>query len=194
MTKTSKRLVRCSWASNDADPLMQAYHDEEWGRPLHDDKRLFEFLILEGAQAGLSWQTILNKRDNYRAAFDDFDPRKIASYDANRIAKLMQNAGIVRNRAKIEAAVVNAKLFLEVQKEFGSFDVFIWSFVGGKPRRNRWTKLGGVPAFTAESDAMSKDLKKRGFKFVGSTICYGFMQATGMVDDHLISCFRHGKN
>ena len=169
---------------------MIAYHDKEWGVPVHDDKLLFEFLILEGAQAGLSWSTILNKRDNYRRAFDRFDPRKVAKYDARKIKQLLADAGIVRNRLKINAAVQNAKAFLAVQKEFGTFDQYIWRFVGGKPIRNGWSSHKKVPARTAESDAMSKDLLKRGFKFVGSTICYAFMQAVGMVNDHTVGCFR----
>jgi len=170
---------------------MIAYHDKEWGVPVHDDKLLFEFLILEGAQAGLSWSTILNKRDNYRRAFDRFDPRKVAKYDARKIKQLLADAGIVRNRLKINAAVQNAKAFLAVQKEFGTFDQYIWRFVGGKPIRNGWSSHKKVPARTAESDAMSKDLLKRGFKFVGSTICYAFMQAVGMVNDHTRDCFRY---
>ena len=174
------------------DPVYRDYHDKEWGRPLHDDRRLFEFLILEGAQAGLSWSTILHKRDNYRRAFARFDARKIARYGRADVARLMKDAGIVRNRLKIESTIANARAFLAVQKEFGSFDKYVWSFVGGKTKRNRW-KRGHVPDHTAESDAMSTDLKKRGFRFVGSTICYAFMQATGMVDDHLTLCFRHGK-
>ena len=170
---------------------MIAYHDTEWGVPLHDDRGLFEFLILEGAQAGLSWSTILNKRPAYRAAFDGFDPRKVARYGEAKVAALLADAGIVRNRLKIAAAVRNAQAFLAVQKECGSFDRYIWSFTGGQPLRNRWTRPEDVPARTAESDAMSRDLAQRGFTFVGSTICYAFMQATGMVDDHLVSCFRH---
>jgi DNA-3-methyladenine glycosylase I len=170
---------------------MIAYHDKEWGVPVHDDKLLFEFLILEGAQAGLSWSTILNKRDNYRRAFDRFDPRKVAKYDARKIKQLLADAGIVRNRLKINAAVQNAKAFLAVQKEFGTFDQYIWRFVGGKPIRNGWSSHKKIPARTAESDAMSKDLLKRGFKFVGSTICYAFMQAVGMVNDHTRDCFRY---
>jgi DNA-3-methyladenine glycosylase I len=185
-------VKRCTWAQDAADPLMQRYHDTEWGVPQHDDRALFELLILEGAQAGLSWQTILRKRENYRKAFDGFDARKIAGYTTRRVETLMQDAGIVRNGAKIEAAIRNAKAFLELQQEFGSFDAYIWRFVGGKPKRNRWQAMSEVPALTAESDAMSEDLKRRGFKFVGSTICYAFMQATGMVDDHLVSCHRHG--
>lgn len=180
---------RCSWAGDDA--LYRAYHDAEWGVPLHDDRALFEFLILEGAQAGLSWITILKKRENYRAAFDNFDATRVARYDANQIESLLQNPGIVRNRLKVQSAVVNAQKFLEVQQEFGSFDAFIWSFVGGKTKQNAWHSLAEVPASTAESDAMSKELKRRGFKFVGSTICYAFMQATGMVNDHTTDCYRH---
>jgi len=178
--------MRCSWAGT--DPLYVKYHDEEWGVPLHDDRRLFEMLILEGAQAGLSWITILRKRPAYRKAFDRFDPRKVARYDARRKRALLADAGIVRNRLKIDAAVVNARAFLKVQQEFGSFDKYIWQFVGGAPIVNRPTAKTGVPARTAESDAMSRDLKARGFKFVGSTICYAFMQATGMVDDHVVGC------
>jgi DNA-3-methyladenine glycosylase I len=183
--------VRCAWAGNDA--LYQRYHDTEWGVPLHDDQRLFEFLILEGAQAGLSWITILRKRENYRAAFDDFDAMSIARYDANKIESLLQNEGIVRNRLKLEAAVNNARKFLEVQDEFASFDKFIWQFVDGKIKQNNWRSLADIPASTPESDAMSKELKRRGFKFVGSTICYAHMQATGMVNDHTTNCFRHGE-
>ena len=181
-------VTRCSWAGDD---LSVAYHDAEWGVPLHDDRDLFEFLILEGAQAGLSWITILKKRKAYRTAFHNFDARKIARYDDAKIAELLANQGIVRNRLKIYGAVRNAKAFLAVQKEFGSFDKYIWQFTGGTPLRNRWTKLQQVPARTAESDAMSKDLQKRGFTFVGSTICYAFMQATGMVNDHTVDCFRY---
>jgi DNA-3-methyladenine glycosylase I len=180
--------IRCSWASNE---LSIRYHDEEWGVPVHDDRTLFEFLILEGAQAGLSWNTILNKRENYRRAFDRFDPKKVARYDQRKVAKLLGDAGIVRNKLKIAAAIQNAKAFLEVQDEFGSFDRYIWQFVGGKPKVNQWESLGKVPPRTPESDAMSKDLLRRGFKFVGSTICYAFMQAVGMVNDHAIDCFRY---
>ncbi len=187
MTK-SRTKKRCTWASDD---LSVAYHDTEWGVPVHDDRVLFEFLILEGAQAGLSWITILKKRDRYRAAFDAFDPRKVARYDEARIALLLANEGIVRNRLKIRAAVQNAQSFLAVQKEFGTFDQYIWQFTGGRPLQNRWKEHQQMPAKTAQSDAMSKDLAKRGFKFVGSTICYAFMQATGMVNDHLVSCFRY---
>lgn len=180
---------RCTWPGDDA--LYCTYHDEEWGVPLHDDRRLFEFLILEGAQAGLSWITILRKRENYRAAFDNFNPMLIARYDANKIESLLQNAGIVRNRLKVEAAVNNARKFLDVREEFGSFDSFIWQFTGGKPKQNKWRSLAEIPASTPESDTMSKELKRRGFKFVGSTICYAHMQATGMVNDHTTNCFRH---
>jgi len=180
--------VRCGWANDEA---MNAYHDTEWGVPLHEDRGLFEFLILEGAQAGLSWTTILKKRENYRAAFDGFDAEKVAEYDRQKMDALMQDAGIVRNRLKIESAVTNARAFLEVRKEFGTFDRYIWQFVDGKPRKNRWRELKEAPARTAESDAMSKDLARRGFRFVGSTICYAFMQATGMVNDHMVSCFRY---
>ncbi|MGH8751521.1 MAG: DNA-3-methyladenine glycosylase I [Burkholderiales bacterium] len=182
-------LKRCPWGEINA--LQMAYHDAEWGVPLHDENQLFEFLILEGAQAGLSWDTILQKRENYRKAFDGFDPKKVARYDQKKIAQLLKNPGIVRNRLKIEAAVINARAFLEVQKEFGSFDTYIWSFVGGKPKQNAWRTMQELPASTRESEAMSKDLKQRGFKFVGGTICYALMQATGMVNDHLTSCFRH---
>jgi len=181
-------ITRCRWATDD---LSVVYHDTEWGVPLHDDRDLFEFLILEGAQAGLSWITILKKRDAYRKAFDRFDVRKIARYDDARLARLLENPGIVRNRLKVAAAVKNAKAFLAVQKEFGTFDRYIWQFVGGKPIRNRWDQFAQVPARTAESDAMSKDLQKRGFTFVGSTICYAFMQAVGMVNDHTVDCFRY---
>jgi DNA-3-methyladenine glycosylase I len=180
---------RCAWAGSDA--LYQSYHDTEWGVPLHDDQRLFEFLILEGAQAGLSWITILRKRENYRAGFDGFDAARIAGYGANKIESLLQNEGIVRNRLKVEAAVINAQRFMEVQDEFGSFAAFIWQFVEGKPKQNAWRSLADIPASTPKSDAMSKELKRRGFKFVGSTICYAFMQATGMVNDHTTDCFRH---
>jgi DNA-3-methyladenine glycosylase I len=179
---------RCAWAGT--DPMYVAYHDEEWGVPVHDDRRLFEFLVLEGAQAGLSWSTILRKRDAYRRAFDRFDPRKVARYDKRKVAALLADAGIVRNRAKIESAVKNAKAFLDVQEEFGSFDAYQWRFVDGRPRQNRRRAVGDIPARTAESDAMSKDLKRRGFSFVGSTILYAHMQAVGMVNDHVLDCFR----
>src|SRR3954452_9189253 len=183
-------MTRCGWARDD---LAIRYHDEEWGVPVHDDRRFFEFLILEGAQAGLSWDTILKKREAYREAFDNFEPERVARYTQRKLDALMKNEGIVRNRLKIVSAVGNAKAFLEVQEEFGSFDRYVWQFVGGKPKVNRPRASGDVPAKTAESDAMSKDLKKRGFNFVGSTICYAFMQATGLVDDHLDSCFRKTK-
>jgi DNA-3-methyladenine glycosylase I len=179
---------RCKWCEGNL--LQIAYHDKEWGVPVHDDRRFFEFLILEGAQAGLSWDTILRKRDAYRRAFAGFDPKKVVRFGAKQRAALMKNPGIVRNRLKIASAVTNARAFLAVQKEFGSFDRYIWGFVGGKPMKNRPRSPKDVPASTPESDAMSKDLKKRGFRFVGSTICYAFMQATGMVDDHLATCFR----
>jgi DNA-3-methyladenine glycosylase I len=181
--------VRCSWARND---LAIAYHDAEWGVPLHDDRGLFEFLILEGAQAGLSWDTILRKRAAYRAAFDGFDPAKVARYDARRVARLMANAEIVRNRLKIESAIKNARAFLAVQQEFGSFDAYVWRFVGGAPKQNA-RRGSDIPARTVESDAMSKDLKRRGFSFVGTTICYAMMQAVGMVNDHTVSCFRYAE-
>jgi DNA-3-methyladenine glycosylase I len=180
-------VIRCAWATND---LSIQYHDREWGVPLHDDRALLELLVLEGAQAGLSWDTILKKRENYRAAFDLFEAKKIARYDQRKILTLMRDEGIVRNRLKILSAVRNAKAFLALQKEFGSFDRYIWQFVGGKPIVNSW-KTKKVPSRSAESDAMSKDLKKRGFNFVGSTICYAFMQATGMVNDHAVECFRY---
>ena len=185
---STKNLVRCDWAKNE---LAILYHDREWGVPQHNDRVLFEFLVLEGAQAGLSWDTILKKRENYRAAFDGFDPKKIARYNQRRLDSLMRNQGIVRNRLKLSSAVRNAKAFLQVQEDFGSFDRYVWQFVGGKPRLNARKRLGELPARTAESDALSKDLKKRGFTFVGSTICYAFMQAVGMVNDHLVTCFRY---
>ena len=184
--KTEKS--RCPWPT---DELYIRYHDEEWGVPVHDDRVLFEFLILEGAQAGLSWRTVLNKRENYRVAFDHFDAEKIARYNESRIAKLLANEGIIRNRLKIGATVQNAKAFLKVREEFGSFDAYLWRFVDGKPIVNHRKSMKEVPAQTKESDAMSKDLLKRGFKFVGSTICYANMQAVGMVNDHLVTCFRH---
>jgi DNA-3-methyladenine glycosylase I len=186
--KREKKLIRCAWAANE---LAIPYHDEEWGVPVHDDRTLFEFLILEGAQAGLSWNTILNKRENYRAAFDRFEPELVARYDRRKIQQLLLDPGIVRNKLKIASAVANAKAFLLVQKEFGSFDRYIWQFVDGKPRINSWKSHGHLPARTKESDAMSKDLKSRGFNFVGSTICYAFMQAVGMVNDHVVECFRY---
>ena len=183
-----KEKKRCAWATNE---LSIRYHDEEWGQPVHDDRTLFEFLILEGAQAGLSWNTILNKRDNYRRAFDGFDPKRVARYDQRQVKQLLADAGIVRNKFKIAAAIENAKAFLRVEEEFGSFDRYIWQFVGGKPHVNGWRSMKQVPARTVESDAISKDLQRRGFKFVGSTICYAFMQAVGMVNDHLVDCFRY---
>jgi DNA-3-methyladenine glycosylase I len=191
MTSKSKHLVeiaRCPWAKNE---LSIRYHDTEWGVPQHDDRVLFEFLVLEGAQAGLSWDTILRKRENYRAAFDNFDPKAISRYGQRKLDSLMRDEGIVRNRLKILSAVKNAKAFLAVQKEFGSFEQYIWQFVGGKPRLNRLQELSQIASRTTESDAMSKELKKRGFTFVGSTICYAFMQAVGMVNDHFVTCFRY---
>ena len=180
---------RCAWSGT--DPLFIAYHDEEWGVPLHDDRVLFEFLVLEGAQAGLSWRTILRKRDAYRRAFDRFDPRKVARYEKRKVASLLRDAGIVRNRAKIASAIKNAKAFLDVQAEFGSFDAYQWRFVHGRPIQNRWRAEGDIPPRSAQSDAMSDDLKSRGFSFVGSTIVYAHMQAVGMVNDHVVNCFRH---
>ena len=188
--KTVEKKKRCHWAKS---PLMIEYHDKEWGVPLHDDRGLFEFLILEGAQAGLSWETILNKRENYRRVFDRFDAQKIARYDARKVRELLANPGIFRNRLKIRAAISNAQAFLAVKKEFGSFDRYLWQFIGGRPRKNNWRSSQRVPAHTPESDAMSKDLKRRGFRFVGSTICYAFMQAVGMVNDHLVTCFRRAE-
>lgn len=180
---------RCTWCGT--DPLYVLYHDQEWGVPVHDDRKLFEMLNLEGAQAGLSWITILRKRENYRKAFDNFDAKKIVKYDKKKVMKLLKNEGIIRNRLKIAAVISNAKAFLQIQKEFGSFDLYIWQFVGGKPIVNKRLSIKDIPASTPESDAMSKDLKKRGFKFVGSTICYAFMQAVGMVNDHEVKCFRY---
>jgi DNA-3-methyladenine glycosylase I len=188
-TPRRKKPARCLWAEN-GNPLYAAYHDEEWGVPQHDDRVLFEFLILEGAQAGLSWSTILNKREGYRKAFAHFDPAKVARFDMVRIGRILQDPGVVRNRLKVESAVTNARAFLAVQKEFGSFDAYVWRFVGGKPIRNRRDTMKQVPASTVQSDAMSKDLRKRGFKFVGTTIMYAFMQATGLVNDHLVACPR----
>ncbi|RKN64319.1 DNA-3-methyladenine glycosylase I [Paenibacillus ginsengarvi] len=185
----TEAVTRCGWV-NDSQ-LYIDYHDKEWGIPVHDDNALFERIILEGAQAGLSWYTILRKRDHYREAFDRFDPVRVAAYDERKIDELLGNPGIVRNRLKIESAVKNAKAFLNVQQEFGTFDAYIWSFVGGKPIENRWRTLAEVPAKTPISDVMSKNLKKRGFTFVGSTICYALMQATGMVQDHVTNCYRH---
>jgi DNA-3-methyladenine glycosylase I len=183
--------TRCGWAG--ADPLYVAYHDDEWGVPVHDDRLLFEFLVLEGAQAGLSWITILRKRAAYRQAFARFNPAQVARFDKRRIGTLMRDPKIVRNRAKIEAAVQNARAFLKVQEEFGSFDAYIWRFVGGGPKRNAWRTLKQVPPVTKESLEMSRDLKQRGFRFVGPTICYAHMQATGMVNDHLVGCFRYAQ-
>ncbi len=177
--------TRCPWARNN---LAIAYHDREWGVPVHDDRIFFEFLILEGAQAGLSWDTILKKREHYRKVFSDFDPRKVARYDARKVAALLADPGIVRNRLKVNSAILNARAFLQVQQEFDTFDAYVWRFVGGAPKLNRWHMLREIPARSAESEALSKDLLKRGFKFVGSTICYAFMQATGLVNDHLLSC------
>jgi DNA-3-methyladenine glycosylase I len=182
-------MKRCEWVPD--DPLYRDYHDREWGVPVHDDQKLFESLVLDGMQAGLSWSTILKKRENFRKAFDDFDPRKVAEYDQKKILSLLADKGIIRNRLKIEAAIKNAKAFLAVQKEFGSFDAYIWQFVGGKPKVNTWKKDKEIPAKTPESDALSKDLVDRGFKFVGSTICYAMMQAVGMVNDHTVDCFRY---
>jgi DNA-3-methyladenine glycosylase I len=184
-----RRRPRCAWVG--ADPLMQAYHDLEWGLPAHDDRQHFEFLVLEAAQAGLSWATVLRKRDGYRRAFSDFDPRRVARYTGERIERLVANPAIIRNRQKIVAAVGNAKRFLEVQDEFGSFDAYAWRFVDGRPRDNRWRSSGQIPATSPESDAFSKDLKARGFSFVGSTVIYAHMQAVGMINDHLVDCFRY---
>jgi DNA-3-methyladenine glycosylase I len=181
--------TRCEWAGS--DPLYIAYHDEEWGVPEHDDRRLFEFMLLDGAQAGLSWLTILKKRENYRNAFDGFDPERVARFGERKMRALLVDGGIIRNRLKITSAIQNAKAYLEVQREFGSFDAYIWRFVGGKPKRNSWRTLRQIPARTPESESMSKDLRRRGFTFVGPVICYAFMQAAGMVNDHVVSCFRH---
>jgi DNA-3-methyladenine glycosylase I len=181
-------ITRCHWAKN---ALNIPYHDEEWGVPLHDDQKLFELLILEGAQAGLSWDTVLQKRARYREVFDGFDAKKIARYDKKKVRELLADPGIIRNRLKIDSTISNARAFLKIQEEFGTFDAYIWRFVGGRPKQNARRTHKQVPARTAESDAMSKDLKKRGFRFVGSTICYAFMQATGMVNDHVVSCYRH---
>lgn len=183
-------MRRCDWAKTE---LGISYHDNEWGVPVHDDRTLFEFLILEGAQAGLSWETILRKRQNYRDAFDNFDPHAVARYNQARISRLVANQGVVRNRLKITAAVSNAKSFIAIQEEFGSFDAYAWSFVGGTPKQNTWRRLEDVPARSDQSDLLSKDLGTRGFKFTGSTICYAFMQAVGMVNDHLVDCFRYRK-
>lgn len=182
---------RCDWCGN--DPLYMKYHDEEWGVPLHDDRTLFEFVLLDGAQAGLSWITILRKRENYRRALDGFDAQKIARYGDAKIAELMADAGIIRNRQKINSAIKNAKAYLSVQEKFGSFDAYLWQFVGGKTIQNTWRTMAEIPAFTAESEAMSKDMKRRGFSFVGPTICYAFMQSSGLVNDHIVSCFRYSE-
>ena len=186
----SNRLRRCAWTEG-SSPLMLKYHDREWGVPVHNDRRLFEFLILEGAQAGLSWNTILNRRQNYRKAFDQFDVAKVAKYTRQDVGRLLKNEGIIRNRLKINATIENAKGVLKIKKEFGSFDRYIWQFVGGRPKNNRFKKLSELPAQTEESLAMSRDLKRRGFRFVGPTICYAFMQAVGMVNDHTTDCFRY---
>lgn len=183
-------MNRCAWAQGAA---MVRYHDEEWGVPVHDDRLLFEFLVLEGAQAGLSWSTVLNKREAYRAAFDAFDPARVATYDDSDVARLLADPGIIRNRAKVRSAIANAQAFLAVQDAFGSFDAYVWRFVDGKPVQNRWSSLEELPATSPVSDALSKDLKARGFSFVGSTILYAHMQATGMVNDHLVGCFRHSQ-
>ena len=184
-------MQRCAWA--EGSELMRRYHDEEWGVPSHDDRLLFEHLLLDGAQAGLSWETILKKRDNYRAAFDNFRPDLVARYDQRKIEALLADPGIVRNRMKIESAIGNARALLAVVEEFGSFEAYLWRFVGGQPRKNRWRSLQEIPPHTAESDAMSKDMKRRGFRFVGSTICYAFMQAAGLVNDHTVDCFRYNQ-
>lgn len=184
-------MKRCEWANS--NQLEMEHHDEEWGVPVHDDRLLFEMLILEGAQSGLSWATILQKRDGYRQAFDNFDAKKISRYSEKKVEKLLQDPGIVRNKLKVNATVVNAKQFLQIQKEYGSFDEYIWSFVGGKPIKNKWKKLSEVPSSSAESHDMSKSMKKKGFKFIGPTTCYAYMQAIGMVNDHVVSCFRYTK-
>jgi len=190
MKNADAGMIRCPWAKN---ALNIPYHDEEWGVPLHDDRKLFELLILEGAQAGLSWDTVLQKRARYREVFDRFELEKVARYDARKVRALLRDEGIIRNRLKIAATIGNARAFLQLQREFGSFDAYIWRFVGGRPKQNAWKSHKQVPAQTAESDAMSKDLKKRGFRFVGSTICYAFMQAAGMVNDHFVACFRYAE-
>ncbi len=190
MNSSNSQVVRCPWAKNE---INIPYHDKEWGVPVHDDGLLFEFVVLEGAQAGLSWDTILRKRERFREVFDGFDPDRVARYDKRKIQSLLKDPGIIRNRMKIEAAIANARAFLKVQEEFGSFDSYIWRFVGGRPRQNAWKTTKQVPVATRESDAMGKDLKQRGFRFVGSTICYAHMQATGMVNDHLVGCFRHAE-
>ncbi|MFC2166677.1 DNA-3-methyladenine glycosylase I [Acidobacteriota bacterium] len=180
---------RCEWAGS--DPLMIEYHDKEWGVPVHDDTKLFEFLVLDAMQAGLSWKTVLNKRENFRKAFDNYDVKKIAVYDENKVEQLLLDKGIIRNRMKINSAIKNAKVFLEIQKEFGSFSTYIWQFVGGKTIKNSWRNLAALPPNSTDSDNMSRDMKKRGFSFVGSTICYAFMQAAGLVNDHTVECFRY---
>jgi DNA-3-methyladenine glycosylase I len=190
MSPAATTLVRCHWATS---PLNIEYHDQEWGLPVHDDRTWFEFLILEGAQAGLSWETILKKRERYREVFDRFDPEKVARYGAKQVRALLADPGIIRNRLKVEATISNARMFLKVQTEFGSFDAYIWRFVDGKPKHNAWKTHKKVPTRTAESDVLSKDLTKRGFRFVGSTICYALMQATGMVNDHIVDCFRYSQ-
>jgi DNA-3-methyladenine glycosylase I len=187
---SDQSLVRCHWAQNE---LNIPYHDEEWGVPVHNEKKWFEFLILEGAQAGLSWDTILRKRARYQEVFDGFDPARVARYDTKKVRELLRDAGIIRNKLKINATVENARAFLKVQEEFGSFNAYVWRFVDGRPKQNAWKTHKRVPAKTPQSDALSKDLQKRGFRFVGSTICYALMQATGMVNDHLVSCFRYGE-
>jgi DNA-3-methyladenine glycosylase I len=184
---------RCEWSTMNDSSLMLQYHDKEWGVPVHDDRTLFEFLVLEGAQAGLNWQTVLNKRENYRKAFDRFDPAKIAKYDNGDVRRLLGDSGIIRNRLKIKAAITDAKEFLKLQKEFGSFDTYAWGYVGGKPIKHAFRSLSEIPSTTPESDALSKDLRKRGFTFVGSTICYAFIQAVGMVNDHMTDCFRYNE-
>jgi DNA-3-methyladenine glycosylase I len=189
MKKIQQDVTRCAWAAT--GPLDTLYHDHEWGVPEHDDRKLFEMLLLEGVQAGLSWTTVLKKRENYRKAFDGFDPTVIARYGAAKTRALLQDAGIIRNRLKVQAAVQNARCFLEVQEEFGSFDAYLWPFIGGEPRQNAWRRLSDIPAETSESKALSKALKKRGFRFAGPTICYAFMQAVGMVNDHVVGCFRY---
>ena len=190
MNPPESRIARCPWAKND---LNIPYHDKEWGVPVHDDRLLFEFIVLEGAQAGLSWDTILRKRERFRDVFDRFNPERVARYDKRKVQSLLKDPGIIRNRMKIEAAVANARAFLSVREEFGSFDSYIWRFVDGRPKQNAWRTPKQVPALTRQSDAMSRDLKQRGFRFVGSTICYAHMQATGMVNDHLVSCFRYAE-
>lgn len=186
----ARKICRCEWA---ADELSIAYHDREWGVPIHNDKVLFEFLVLEGAQAGLSWNTVLKKRENYRQAFDGFDPHLVAQYDDRKVNQLLANPGIIRNRLKIQSAILNAKAFLAVQEEFGSFDAYLWGFVGGRPKVNRWRTLREIPSQTPEAEALSRDLKSRGFKFVGPTSCYAFMQSVGLVNDHTVDCFRYAE-